>query len=276
MVFNSRKLMSFAAIIALAGQVGSTAMAADMLADSPEYTNVEFGTGWYLRGDIGAGIIPANANSDFGGGDFDLGSPISVSVSAGRTYAEGFRLEANFNHFNGLSGSSRNGYSDCGTEDHDSNPATANIAVTGDCAVTTVSNLNAASLMANVYMDFSQYWGVRPYVGAGLGAALVSWSSFNWTDTCTGTVTTDCGTGGGIGTNTRDSGSFAAEENFTYAANIMAGVSYEISKEVTLDLGYRYTYLGDIGFADTATSSGRNIGAMDMHEVRVGVRYEIW
>ena len=195
---SSLRLTSIAASLALMGQVTGSmivpdnATAADMLADETyEHTNVEFGTGWYLRGDIGTGISDVSVEADFIYGDADLGSPISVGVAAGYTFAEGLRVEAAFNHFNNLAFASRSYYPSCGQEDHDGDgspidvpdgsggfSATAPIPVTGDCFVSANARVNASTIMANLYADLGTYWGIRPYVGAGVGAAYVSWNDF--------------------------------------------------------------------------------------------------
>jgi opacity protein-like surface antigen len=285
---SSLRLTSLAASIAVIGQfagaivVQDQASAADMLADETyEYTEVEFGTGWYLRGDIGAGISEVSVEADFVTGDADLGTPISISVGAGYTFAEGLRAEIGFNQFNNLAFASRSSYGNCGLEDHDGDgspwdvpdgvgglSATAPIAVTGDCFVSANANVNASSLMANFYADLGTYWGLRPYVGAGVGAAYVSWNDFTITDHCSGSQGTDCGIGGGVGLHTRYQGTYTTENDWALAAN------------ANLDVGYRYTYLGEAGVARAADNSGTfsdlTVGSTSMHEVRMGLRYEIW
>lgn len=284
---SSLKLTSIAAALALTSSLAGTivspniAMAADMLADETyEYTEVEFGTGWYLRGDIGGGLGNVTVDANFVSGDVDLGNPITVSVAAGYTYAEGIRAEFAFNQFSNMAFSSRDSASNCGSEDHDSDPLTAAIPVTGDCFTSANADANASSLMANIYADLGTYFGLRPYIGAGAGAAYVSWNNFSVNEFCSGSSPTDCGTSGGVGLNTRYSGTYVTEETLTWAANAMMGVSYEVSRGVNLDLGYRFTYLGEAGVARAADNAGNvqdfEIGNTAIHEVRLGLRYEIW
>ncbi|NKB50886.1 MAG: outer membrane beta-barrel protein [Rhizobiaceae bacterium] len=300
MTTSSLKLTSIAVTIALMGQVAGAmtvpenASAADMLADDTyDYTEVEFGTGWYLRGDIGAGMSEVSVEANFISGDADLGTPISIGVAAGYTFAEGLRAEVGLNHFNNLAFASRTFYADCGLEDHDGDgspvdipdgfggfTATAPVPVTGTCYSSANAQVNASSLMANVYADLGTYWGIRPYVGAGLGAAYVSWNDFTISDYCDGSQSTDCGAGGGVGLNTRYQGTYTTENSWTLAANAMLGVSYELSRGLNLDVGYRYTYLGEAGVARAADNSGifsdLTVGNTHIHEVRMGLRYEIW
>ena len=158
MTTSSLKLTTFAASLALFGHIAGTvvlptnASAADMLEDYEavdEVTEVEFGTGWYLRGDIGAGMGDVSLSSTILSGDIELDSPVSLSLGAGRNFAEGVRLEAEFNTFQN-------------------------------------SDFSAATMMANVYADLGTYLGLRPYIGAGLGGAYVYWDDITTTSGCGG------------------------------------------------------------------------------------------
>lgn len=282
MTSSSLKLTTFAACLAMMSQVvgvagvESNAHAADMLADEVyDYTPVEFGTGWYLRGDIGVGLSSVSVESNFHHGEVDLGTPITFTLGAGYTYAEGLRTEFAFNHFNNLSFSSRS-VTGCGTEDLGLGP----IPVAGNCFVSANAAINTSTVMANVYADLGTYWGIRPYIGAGLGAAYVSWRDFSFSNFCEGVVPGDCGVGGGAGLNTIAQGTYTSQNSLTYAANAMLGVSYDLTRDLTLDLGYRYTYIGAAGVARASSNAGNfsdfTVGETGMHEVRFGLRYEIW
>ena len=238
MTTSSLKLTTFAASLALLGQIAGTivlptnASAADMLEDYEavdEVTEVEFGTGWYLRGDIGAGMGEVSLSSSFYSGDLELETPVSLSVGVGRNFAEGVRLEAEFNTFQN-------------------------------------TDFSAAMLMGNVYADLGTYLGLRPYIGAGLGGAYVYWDDQTSTTNCTGGGPSAC--------------VVASGNAVTYAASATAGVSYKLSRSSYLDLGYRFTYLGEAGDSNGTDSFGAlttvNVGNRTNHEVRLGLRYEIW
>lgn len=235
---SSLKLTTLAASLALFGQIASPivlpndASAADMLEDynvADEVTEVEFGTGWYLRGDIGAGISEISLEASFYSGDRELNTPVSVSVGAGRNFAEGVRLEGEFNAYDN-------------------------------------TDFVASTLMANVYADLGNFLGLRPYVGAGIGGAYVHWDDQTFTDNCNGGGTNAC--------------SITSGEEVTYAAAAMAGVSYKLSRELNLDIGYRFTYFGEAGDAAATDSFGTSVnltvGNRTNHEIRMGLRYEIW
>ncbi len=285
---SSRKITSIAAALALFGHsaglstLSGSAYAADMLADDDtyEYTNVEFGTGWYLRGDIGAALTEVTVETDFTYGESELGSPITIGLAAGYTFAEGLRAEIGLNHFNDLAFSTRASYPNCGTEDHDGDANTPPISVTGNCFISVNAQVNASSIMANGYADLGTYWGIRPYVGAGVGVAYLSWNDFTFNDYCEGTQNSDCGQSGGVGLQSRYQGNYTTQNAFTYAANAMLGVSYELTRNTTLDLGYRFTYIGEAGVARAADNPGiyqdLTVGDIMLHEIRAGFRYEIW
>jgi opacity protein-like surface antigen len=64
----------------------------------------------------------------------------------------------------------------------------------------------------------------------------------------------------------------------------MAGLAYDITRDIKLDLGYRYRHIdgGPMFSFDPATAVTGASGTQgefpdfDTHEVRVGVRYSIW
>ncbi len=118
--------------------------------------------------------------------------------------------------------------------------------------------------LANAYWDLGTHRGFTPYVGAGIGAAEVTLDNF--TDTNENT--------GGIHWAEKNS-----EWNFAWALH--AGFSYDISQDLTFDMGYRYTYLGD-GKTGTfrtydATTSPSPLILEDLtsHDVHIGLRWAL-
>jgi opacity protein-like surface antigen len=139
--------------------------------------------------------------------------------------------------------------------------------------------------LANVYYDFAGHGRFAPYVGAGLGFVNHKVSSGTFTDTC------GC------------SYDVAAGSNTSVAAALMAGVAInltnrgpeagshegagggEIARNLYLDVGYRFLYLGE---AETGAITARpspaatpvvvspdpTIGEIHAHEIRVGLRYD--
>ncbi|MEL6967867.1 MAG: outer membrane beta-barrel protein [Pseudomonadota bacterium] len=262
------------------------AYAADMLQEPVDVTQVEFGTGWYLRGDIGYAAKAVVVETDFGGvaGQDDLGHPLSWGLAAGYKLDTWARAEVGFNHFTGLQSSSRTSQS-CGNEDivgQDAfgNPTVTTVPITGDCFYASNATPSALSLMANAYVDGPEFWNFTPYVGAGLGFAYVTWNDFEARNICLGTAPSDCGASGTAGYNEFSSGTFNTEGEFAFAYNLMVGTGVKLTKNATLDLGYRYTNIGGVEILSAAANPGvtgdRSTGPMEIHEFRVGLRYEIW
>lgn len=82
--------------------------------------------------------------------------------------------------------------------------------------------------LANGYWDIGTFRGFTPYLGAGIGTAEVTLSNFKDVNLVT-------------------NGLHWAKENseWNFAWALQAGFSYEISPDLTFDMGYRYANLGD-------------------------------
>jgi opacity protein-like surface antigen len=106
----------------------------------------------------------------------------------------------------------------------------------------------------NGYADLGTWWGVSPYVGAGVGFSYLKPADFQ----------------------TNPPTLFATQNegrwNFTWAG--IAGVGYSISPGLLLDVNYRYL---DIGEARTNVPALGEVtyGDWTAHEFRVGLRYLI-
>lgn len=85
-------------------------------------------------------------------------------------------------------------------------------------------------IMFDIYRDFYTGTAFRPYVGAGAGVAL-TWSDLT-ADMTAGTTSVEY--------------KVASAANASFAASAMAGIGYDLSKNVTLDLGYKYLYIDEI------------------------------
>jgi opacity protein-like surface antigen len=129
------------------------------------------------------------------------------------------------------------------------------------CVSEDESDLSALLLLANAYVDLGTYYGVTPYVGAGLGGAHVRWGDLRNT------------TGSGTDIHKGTSG-----WRFAYA--VMAGASYCITHNLQADLGYRYSRIEGGRMFEEYSPSGESIGVgpgfdkgINTHEVRGGLRW---
>jgi len=119
--------------------------------------------------------------------------------------------------------------------------------------------------LANAYVDLGNFRGLKPYIGAGIGASRNTISEF-------------------IDTNIYNGGGGYAENGSLWqlAWALHAGVGYEITDQVTLDLGYSFVNLGDAKTGPahnfdpsiTVPNDGFRFKNLYSHDIKFGVRYK--
>lgn len=247
-----------------------------------EYVPVEIGSGWYIRGDLGYSLSTNGSVSTYrtfaggvyGSDSFDTGdidSDFSISVGAGYIFNEWLRADATIDVFRGDFTGSTSAPAPC--------PGIATVpADDTTCASSDTADYYAYTLMANGYVDLGTFVGFTPYVGGGVGVTWVNWRDLNSTIFCVDGAIDLCP--GAASASTTSPG--LTEARFTYS--LMAGAAYDITDTLKLDVGYRYQKIdgGDFfGFgAATAAAGASGVQARDngleSHQIRVGLRYEIW
>jgi opacity protein-like surface antigen len=123
--------------------------------------------------------------------------------------------------------------------------------------------------LANVYLDLGTWHGLSPFVGAGVGAANVQFSAFS-----------DIG----VGTAGAPAIAYAGDhDEWNFAWALYAGLGFEVTDALTLELAYRYIDLGDGETGDLIAYDGTNtvVNPMEFHDitshdVRLGFRYAFW
>lgn len=118
--------------------------------------------------------------------------------------------------------------------------------------------------LANAYIDIFTWRGITPYVGAGIGVASVNVKGMKDVNIVNQSV-------------------FSAEDHSeaTLAWAIHAGLAYDVTPQVTLELGYRYLNLGDAvsGRATAYDFSGEYSGLefenIDSHDLMLGMRWKL-
>ena len=280
---SSHKIKSIIPATLLAATIiaPGTAGAADLLMDPPVIEAPEVITkaagGWYLRGDItydfhstdnpmystsGTEVTFTSASVE---DSFDLGLGIGYQVH------ENFRVDLTGDYVfeSGFRGSTA-GFCD----------AAAIAAGELNCVSTDSSSFTAFKLLANAYVDFGNFSGFTPYLGAGIGGAHVSWDSLTNTATCT-QITVACPTTGGYtGAAASSTGTFthAGVDSWRFAWALHAGFSYDVTHNTKIDLGYTYSRIegGDMfQWLDGSGTQGYDKG-IDSHVFRAGIRYQIW
>jgi opacity protein-like surface antigen len=222
----------------------------------------QFG-GWYLRGDVGVGVSQMSSlrNSfapgfTVGGDEFNagsLGDAAFADVGVGYQFNNWFHADVTGEYRTGARFHSIESYTSfCG-------------ALSGRCYDDYSGNVNSAVFLANGYFDVGTWWGVTPYIGAGVGIAHNTFGSV-----------TDIGQTPNQGFGFASSNS---TNNFAWAA--MAGLSYAVTPNLRLELGYRYLDMGNVtsgGIACTNVAAGGcGFEVQKFHlasqDIRIGMRW---
>ncbi len=196
---------------------------------------VEFGSNWYLRGDVGyrANTTPDASYVGACGvcayNDEKLDDGWMVGVGAGYKFNPWFRADVTTSY----------------------SPDTAFDAP----FYLEHGDISSWTVMANAYVDLGTWKRITPYVGAGIGGAYNTLSNYQ---------------------NDLLPNDFFEESSskWNLAWAVMAGVSYDMTPNLAVDVGYRYLHLGEVDAHDT-WGLGESIQIKDLnaHEARVGIRY---
>jgi opacity protein-like surface antigen len=288
-----RLILRAALPIALAGLVSvGAAKAADydppiVIDDADEYVPVEVGSGWYLRGDIGyaIGINSSGAfnyrtfdpiTATYGQSTFDtasLSSQLTYGIGFGYQYNEFLRADITADAFAGRFSGTTTSAVPC--LDPIANPTYLGTT----CRSEDGASFNAVTVMANGYVDLGTYAGFTPYVGAGAGLTHMSWGNLTNRTYCVDGAAVCPGPGGIVATTTHP-----GEDSWRFTYAFMGGLAFDISQNLKLDVGYKYTAVAggamfgwDAGTAAAGATGvqGRDSG-FSKHDVRVGIRYALW
>ncbi len=152
-----------------------------------------------------------------------------------------------------------------------------------------------STFMASGIYDFNRGGRLRPYVGAGVGIAMHQVSR-NSTDiyTCAGSTKNTIPDNGSIVVPPASSpncdtssasglkDSYATTANTTMigyglAAALQAGITYDITARTHLDTGYRMLWQsGHLNVASANGLSSLRVNDQINHEIRTGIRWDIW
>ncbi|MES0066645.1 porin family protein [Mesorhizobium sp. M0074] len=214
---------------------------------APDYVPVEVGSGWYLRGDVSYLVQKSFKDEHFAftPTSFDeKEDPIFASIGFGYHFNDYLRADLNVGY---LPGNKIDvGYNDGTT-----------------VASATLKNY-AFSGILNGYVDLGTYVGITPYLGAGVGIVQSKrrLSASYFTD------------------NADPTDDFVLRDNktqYSFAYTLNAGLAYQVSKNVSVDLGYQYFSAPDAEYvtAESLTSFPIRKG-INNHQVKVGLRYDLW
>lgn len=237
-------------------------------------------SGWYLRGDLGAALEAAPALKAVGDPTAlqvpgDLLSPHATSSFHDTTLSPSGTIDAGvgyvLNPWFRMDGTLEYRF---GGRLRSSLAIADPLALAGAGPVTAAGHLSAglSSIVAlvNGYVDLGNYWGVTPFLGAGVGVADNALSGVS----DQGLAVSAAGPPvpiGGVFTN-------ASRTNFAWA--LTAGFDFDIGPNLKLEASYRYLNLGSIalGGLHCATGCGGAVaatshGALVSSDLRIGL---IW
>jgi opacity protein-like surface antigen len=118
-------------------------------------------------------------------------------------------------------------------------------------------------LLANAYVDLGTWWCVTPFVGAGIGVSRINISGFTDVNTPNGGV------------------AFGPDESqWSLAWALHAGLAFQATNNLSIELAYRYTSLGDGRVGDARDFLGTNnvnnpttFRDITSHDLKLGVRF---
>lgn len=135
--------------------------------------------------------------------------------------------------------------------------------------------------LINAYVDMPVSHTFTPYIGAGIGFVRhqLKGRLYSRSTDCIDTV--DCDFVGGapapgpLGISSVNT--TAGGVDYALAAALMAGFTYKVWDNTKIDLGYRWLHLAGTTFVGRSTGVVENLKIPDMnlHEVRVGLRYDL-
>jgi len=278
-----------AASVLLLTSLGAQAADLAPLPPPPPPPPIDFGGNWYIRGDVGVAsystsrwsqvdtsLRPENQLLSSGFLSKSIQEPAFIDVGVGYQFNQWFRADvtAEYRTAVGMRGVFHESVftPNCGSDGF-GNPV--NCAFYGQNVYP--GTLQSTVVMFNGYADLGTWYGLTPYIGAGLGLARHAMSGF--TDSgyaWNGTAFVNGFPNGPLTPVANSPISDKTQTNFAWA--LMAGLSYSITPNLKLDLGYRYMNLGDIASGPInclcgQITQGFKVKELTSNEVRIGVRW---
>ena len=295
--------------VALAGLTAlgaAPAQAADYLnfpvEAAPEFAlkQVELGSGWYLRGGLGASnnkgplLVPEAPE----GRKLDW----ALDVGAGYKFNNWLRSDATLT-FNKPRDISRDGvtvvcpYKLARVFDASAAAVGFSWNANETCSPKTNAELKKVDLMINTYVDLGSWSGFTPFVGVGGGVSMLkSQTSLNYykttdgslyaadlTDT-SGALTPDFWVDSKTGVKINPQPNVIREPqkwsrnnsktSYNLAWSLMGGVAYDVTPQLKAEFGYRYLNSGS--FTSLSSPLGGAVKSkIDSHQMQIGFRYMI-
>jgi opacity protein-like surface antigen len=255
--FNISALTALAVLFA-----GTVAQAADYPPPPPVVVQQEFGSNWYLRGQVGVGMIqsdkmeyqhnPANNPNDFTVDSSSIADTYFIGGGVGYNWNDWLRFDVTAEYRSKANVNALGTYTTACTD------ALGNPVAT--CIDTYQGYLKSWVFLANAYVDLGTWQCFTPFVGAGIGGAYNSLVDFSDLNTTNG--------GRGYGRNS---------SNWSFAWALYAGVAYNVSKNLKVDLSYRYLNYGSvtdpIDCVGGCNADSYKFGNLHSNDIMLGLRW---
>jgi opacity protein-like surface antigen len=258
---------------------------------APDYVPVEVGSGWYLRGDVGYAFSDPFEDSVGPTGFTSKSTLFDGSIGMGYHFNDYFRADLNFgilptNKFGNSYVTTCDGSVTTTRTDVDSGNIISQINAPANpappCKGSDAASNKAYSLMANGYVDLGTYVGITPYVGGGVGVVYSKFSKAIGARNCVPTSTTT--TINGVTTTQQFNcddpagydGSVTSQASYDFAYSLAAGASYQVTKNVSIDLGYEYFSVPSAQYVAYDSGAFNIHKGLDYQSVKLGLRYDLW
>ena len=219
----------------------------------------ELGHNWYLRGQVGVGMVesdrmqyernPANNATDFSIESSSISDTYFIGGGIGYYWNNWLRFDATAE------------YRAKAHIDAFGSYTTACTSGSGTCVDTYTGSLKSWVFLANAYVDLGTWQCFTPFVGVGIGGAYNQIADF--TD-----INVSTGDGRGIGQNAG---------NWSLAWALYAGVGYNVTKNLKIDLSYRYLNYGSasdsIDCVGGCNPDSYKLDNLHSHDIMLGLRW---
>ena len=206
----------------------SVAAALGLLVTSVSAEANDWRSGLYIKGSAGWNITRDQDYNNAGSAETELDDGYALSGAVGYKYHNGLRAELEI------------AYRNNDVDSHKSNGAT--LAGPG-------GEVDSVAFMANGYYDIENDTAITPYVGAGIGFAVVDVDGYN-----------NAGT------------SIVSDDDTVFAYQGIAGVDFEVQDNVALFTEYKYFATSDV---DVQAAGGSTDMNYDNHSIMAGVKFDL-
>jgi opacity protein-like surface antigen len=194
----------------------------------------EYRSGWYLRGDVGYRF---NRMGHVDSADAVTSFKYDNAVSAGGGFGfkdRWFRMDL--------------------TVDYSAPAKFSGTTQSGAAQPQYTTSIDAATGLINGYIDLGTWAGLTPYAGAGIGVSYLRAHEFRNTALPAGELV-----------------SLQPKWNLAWAA--MGGISFRVTPQWEIDVGYRYLNLGTAASGPQSVGGQAHFRQLTAQEVRVGFRF---